>query len=341
MKQSFAAFVVVAGFIAAIVTCSKIPSDALFQPVKFKPTITASLDSSQHVLEGQTLTLAVSAKGTAPFSYVLYDNNDSIGASAGDSFSIQNIQLSQAGTYKVIVTNDYGKDSSETIVAVDSLFYNIAVSHDGKGAVSPVGTNGVVKVRPLAIPVFTYTPDSGNYVDSVIVNGANLPAYTERFAVYLWPHEHERIVPRGIRWNGFYSDRNTPCQRHDTAQPSAQNDIFLRRHHHPYGCRKQGILFRRLGRRRKRHKRHDAASDEFQQDRFRDLCRHEQTVPDGFFASWNRDAQPPGRRVQRGNACQAYGNPESGVYVYVVERQRERLARHGDRRHEFQKGNYG
>ena len=146
MKQLLSGFFV-GVFIVGMITCAKLPDDSLFQPVNFKPTITTPLHSGLHVVEGQNITLSVGVKGTVPFTYTWYKDNNSIYGSDNDSFTIKNIKLSQTGAYKVIVTNDYGQDSSKAGLTVDTLFYTITVSSFGKGTVSPMGINGTIKVR--------------------------------------------------------------------------------------------------------------------------------------------------------------------------------------------------
>ena len=128
------------------------------------------------VTEGRDTAVGVLVKGTAPFSYVWYKNNVPLNGFDSASLSLRNIQLSQAGVYSVIVANGYGRDTGVTTLVVDSMFDTVAVSSSGKGAVSP---DGNVRVRLQATPVFSYAPDTGNYADSVIVNGVNLPTVTD------------------------------------------------------------------------------------------------------------------------------------------------------------------
>ncbi|MGB7568056.1 MAG: immunoglobulin domain-containing protein, partial [Chitinivibrionales bacterium] len=74
MKQLLRDLLVVA-LISGTMTCSKLPDDSLFQPVNFKPTITAPLPQITVVTEGRDTAVGVLVKGTAPFSYAWYKNN--------------------------------------------------------------------------------------------------------------------------------------------------------------------------------------------------------------------------------------------------------------------------
>lgn len=175
MKQILALLVVIA-LISGILTCTQLPSDTSFAPVNFKPTISVPLAPDIYITEGQTLSLAVGVIGTEPFRYAWYKNNVALSNNTDSVLTIPTVPLSTGGTYSVIITNDFGQDTSQAIVTVDSLFYTINISHSGQGTISPAGTNGSIKVRPLATPAFTFVPDSGSFVDTVFVNSAKITA---------------------------------------------------------------------------------------------------------------------------------------------------------------------
>ena len=132
MKQLLTSFFVF--IIAGMITCAKLPDESLFQPINFKPTIFTPLPNALHVAEGQNITLSVGVKGTEPFKFTWYKNNDSVFVSDYDSFPIKNAQLSHAGSYKVIVTNGFGQDSSKGGLTIDSLFYVLSLSASAGGS---------------------------------------------------------------------------------------------------------------------------------------------------------------------------------------------------------------
>jgi uncharacterized protein (TIGR02145 family) len=165
--------------VGTIITCSKFP-DIVVPQVKFKPTITTALPESRSIKEGQSVTFTIAVKGSDTISYTWYKDSKLISDSISNTITISNVQLIHAGVYSVKVKNPYGEDSSVVRLTVDTLFYSIQVSHSGKGTISPIGTNGVLMIRQSALQLFTYFPDSGSFVDSVIVGGSNIPSLTKQ-----------------------------------------------------------------------------------------------------------------------------------------------------------------
>ncbi len=177
MKHFLILVSIVALLITIVMTCTNLPDASMLTPVKFKPAVVTKFEQAIRITESKDTSLIVSVKGSGPMSYAWYRNQTRIDTTARDTLTLKNTQLTQAGTYTVVVTNDWGKDSCSTTLSIDTLYYSIAVSYVGKGSVSPLGNNGIVKVRPLATPVFSYKADSGCYVDSVFVNKVHLPSY--------------------------------------------------------------------------------------------------------------------------------------------------------------------
>jgi polygalacturonase len=80
------------------------------------PFITTDLQG-QTVIPGQNATFTVVANGSQPLSYLWYENTNTYLASAsGPSFTLTNVQPSNAGSYSVIVSNAIGTVTSSNAV---------------------------------------------------------------------------------------------------------------------------------------------------------------------------------------------------------------------------------
>ncbi|HXF10900.1 MAG TPA: LamG-like jellyroll fold domain-containing protein, partial [Desulfuromonadaceae bacterium] len=79
------------------------------------PTIVTQ-PTSRTVTVGQSTTFTVSATGTAPLYYRWLFNGGTIFGATNSSFTVTNIQLSQAGNYMVVVTNAIGSTNSVNAV---------------------------------------------------------------------------------------------------------------------------------------------------------------------------------------------------------------------------------
>ncbi len=89
------------------------------------PTITQN-PQSRSVLAGSTVTFSVSANGTAPFNYFWRKNGNTI--STDSILALFNVQVGEAGTYSVIVSNRAGTaTSSSATLTVVSAPANLAV----------------------------------------------------------------------------------------------------------------------------------------------------------------------------------------------------------------------
>ena len=69
-----------------------------------------------HVIVGQQASFTVTASGTEPFTYQWYKDDQPIYNSNNNVLTITSAQLSDAGSYKVDVTNACGSDTSSTAV---------------------------------------------------------------------------------------------------------------------------------------------------------------------------------------------------------------------------------
>ncbi len=65
---------------------------------------------------GQLVTFSATANGTLPFSYQWRKNNASIPGATAASFSIASVQLADAGTYSVVVSNSVGSTTSDNAI---------------------------------------------------------------------------------------------------------------------------------------------------------------------------------------------------------------------------------
>lgn len=67
---------------------------------------------------GQRVQMKVTAEGTAPFTYAWYKGTTQITSATTDTLLFNSIQLSDAGSYKVVLTNFAGSGESQTVALV-------------------------------------------------------------------------------------------------------------------------------------------------------------------------------------------------------------------------------
>jgi uncharacterized delta-60 repeat protein len=105
---------------------------------------------------GQTLTLSVTAAGTAPFAYQWWKDGAALAGDTGASLTLTNLQAPDAGDYSVVVSNQYGSVTSAAallavnLATLDSGFNPgadltvraLALQADGKILVGGFGTLG-------------------------------------------------------------------------------------------------------------------------------------------------------------------------------------------------------
>jgi hypothetical protein len=84
-------------------------------PLGVAPSIITQ-PASQTVLAGSTATFTVSAAGTSPLSYQWRLNGTNISGANSNTLILANVQLAQAGSYTVQVTNLYGSATSSNAV---------------------------------------------------------------------------------------------------------------------------------------------------------------------------------------------------------------------------------
>jgi uncharacterized repeat protein (TIGR03806 family) len=99
--------VVVAGMSGSVIS-----SNALVT-VNGPPLITAE-PQSQTVILGANLSLSVACSGTAPLSYQWQFDGTNIVDATASTYSLNNVQLTEAGSYSVFITNALGAATSST-----------------------------------------------------------------------------------------------------------------------------------------------------------------------------------------------------------------------------------
>jgi fibro-slime domain-containing protein len=113
------------------------------------PSITTP-PQSQTVTVGQNVTFNVTATGTVPLSYQWYKNDTAISGAISSSYSISNVQITNAGTYKVTVSNGAlpNATSSGVMLTVNPApvapSIGSATAGDGSVAVTWNNVNGAI-----------------------------------------------------------------------------------------------------------------------------------------------------------------------------------------------------
>lgn len=99
----------------------------------------------QAVTIGQTATFQVQAGGTAPLNYQWIFNNNLITGATNSSLILTNVQMSQAGDYWVVVTNNFGSATSSNA----TLVVNFPPAAVSVGSAS--GTAGQLVTVPIVL----------------------------------------------------------------------------------------------------------------------------------------------------------------------------------------------
>jgi uncharacterized delta-60 repeat protein len=92
---------------------------------------------SQIVAAGSNVTFTVVASGAAPLSYQWRHDGTNIGGATQSAYTLASAQVSDAGTYSVVVTNEVGSATSgdATLTVVDGIF-TLTASAGAGGSVS-------------------------------------------------------------------------------------------------------------------------------------------------------------------------------------------------------------
>jgi hypothetical protein len=128
------AYAVIASNVFAAVT-----SSVATVTVAVSPTIAAL---ANHAVDaGSNLTLAASARGSAPFTYTWQFNGTNLPNASSSNLFLGNVQPWQAGSYRVIVANQYGTASSSMGLTVFPRPGSVVAWGDDTGGQSSVPTN--------------------------------------------------------------------------------------------------------------------------------------------------------------------------------------------------------
>jgi Immunoglobulin domain/FG-GAP-like repeat len=125
-------------------------------------------------VSGQTVTLSVSAGGTAPFQYQWYKNGAFIAGATGPTYVLSKITAANAGSYYATVKNSAGSASSDT--AVLTVTTAVAPSF----TTQPAGKT-VVAGNPVTFTVAAKSTPSSTYQwkkNGVAISGATASSYT-------------------------------------------------------------------------------------------------------------------------------------------------------------------
>ncbi len=136
------------------------------------PPIIITQPANQTALPGATASFDVLASGATPLAFQWLFNNVSISTATNSSFSVINAQLTNAGSYSVIVTNAYGSITSavasltvQTIVTlIDVAFTGASVTTKTGFAATGLTTNDFWN---------TYVINSGALLNLTLANGTS------------------------------------------------------------------------------------------------------------------------------------------------------------------------
>ena len=122
---------------------SVLSAGALLTVLTFPPAITFQPDRYRAVLTGWTNTpFTVVADGSSPLNYQWCKNGTSIPGATAASLTLTNIQLADAGTYSVLVSNAYGSTNSDPAV--------LAVVFPNSSTVKYVNVSNATPVAPFS-----------------------------------------------------------------------------------------------------------------------------------------------------------------------------------------------
>ena len=172
------------------------------------PTI-SSITGNQSVMLGSTALFTVSASGTPPLSYQWRRNGISVAGATGSTLTFSAAQLSDAGSYSVVVTNPAGsvtggpslltvtvppptlvaQPASRTVVAGASVSFSVSAS--GFGVLSYQWSRNGVAVPGATFPTLTLdtvqVSQAGDYTATVTNAGGSVTSSAARLTVQAPP----------------------------------------------------------------------------------------------------------------------------------------------------------
>ena len=108
-------------------------------------------------LVGQSITFAVSADGTTPFSYQWFKNGAMIAGATGATYSISGVQATDAGDYYASVSNSAGSTTSDTAtIMVDTAPVTSTITTQPAGQTVVAGASVTFIVASSGAPAPTF-----------------------------------------------------------------------------------------------------------------------------------------------------------------------------------------
>jgi hypothetical protein len=133
--------------------------------VNTPPSITAQ-PQSQTVIAGNNATFTVTASGIAPLYYQWRSSGTNIPGATGSSYTRANVQLADAGSYLVVVTNSVGSVTSAPASLTVNFGLVATAAYGGIISKSPdqpnYPPNSIVTLTASPVTVFPFTGWSGD-----------------------------------------------------------------------------------------------------------------------------------------------------------------------------------
>ncbi|MCS5572635.1 MAG: immunoglobulin domain-containing protein, partial [Pseudomonadales bacterium] len=128
-------------------------SDSVTLKLSYPPSITLQPRPFAG-LTGDNLVIRIEANGTMPLIYQWFKDGQSIAGQTADSFVVESLQETDAGTYSVTVTNEAGIATSVT--AIVSVSTPVAITAQPEGLSAPTGTSVTFSVTATGTAPITY-----------------------------------------------------------------------------------------------------------------------------------------------------------------------------------------
>jgi len=142
--------------------------------VNVTASTSATDPSAQTACEGGSASFSTTASGTGPFTYQWQKDGVDIPGATNSTLSINPVALSDAGTYRVVVTGTCGTDTTEgALLTVNTT----TVTSDPDDATKCLGASVTFTTTPGGTP----GPTGFTYVwkkDGVVIPGATSSSYT-------------------------------------------------------------------------------------------------------------------------------------------------------------------
>ncbi len=138
------------------------------------PPVISVQPLAQTACADQTVTLSVTATGSAPFTYQWYKNAVAIGGATASTFSISGAQLGDSGNYTVVVANSVGAEGSAVALVTVNPLPTVAVNSE----TVCLGASAILNATTSAAnPSYLWSP-GGATTPSITVSPASTTIYT-------------------------------------------------------------------------------------------------------------------------------------------------------------------